>query len=212
MLCYKRPIKSQRTGEKIVRRGFAGAAAALIVALSMMMGAPATAQQYSDSYSFLKAVKDRDGAKATSLISVPGTTIINTRGGGGEGALHILVRDRDSTWLSFLLGQGARPDLQNDQGETPLSLAAQIGWVDGARMLLDHKAMVDLGNRGGETPLIMAVRNRDLAMVRLLLAYRANPRKTDTVAGYSAIDYARQDPRAAPLLRVLDPEQATARP
>jgi ankyrin repeat protein len=193
-----------------VRRGFA-AAAALIVA-SMTLGAPAPAQQYSDSYTFLKAVKDRDGEKATGLISGPGTTIINTRGGNGEGALHILVRDRDSTWLSFMLGKGARPDLQNDQGETPLSLAAQIGWTEGAQMLLDHRAMVDLANHGGETPLMLAVRNRDLAMVRLLLAYRANPRKTDTIAGYSAIDYAKQDPRAAPILRLLDPQEAPTHP
>ena len=187
-----------------MRRGVA-AAAAPIMALLMMVGAPAPAQQYSDSYNFLKSVKERDGPKATGLISAPGTTIINARGASGEGALHMLVRDRDSEWLSFMLGKGARPDLQNDDGETPLSLAAQIGWIEGAQMLLDHRAMVDLANRRGETPLILAVRNRDVPMVRLLLAYRANPRKTDTIAGYSAIDYAKQDPRAAPILRVLDP-------
>jgi ankyrin repeat protein len=196
------------TGETKVRTGFAGAGALA----ALLIAAPAAAQQYSDSYNFLKAVKERDGDKATALVDTPGTTIINARGSNGEGALHMVVRDRDSTWLGFLLGKGARPDLQNDGGETPLSLAAQIGWTDGAQILLDHNAMVDLGNRSGETPLILAVRNRDMAMVRLLLANHANPRKTDTVAGYSALDYAKQDPRAAPLLRVLDPSGAAAHP
>jgi ankyrin repeat protein len=187
-----------------VRTGFAGAGALA----ALLIAAPAAAQQYSDSYNFLKAVKERDGDKATALVDTPGTTIINARGGNGEGALHMVVRDRDSTWLAFLLGKGARADLQNDAGETALSLAAQIGWADGAQILLDHGATVDLGNRSGETPLILAVRNRDMAMVRLLIAHRANPRKTDNVAGYSALDYAKQDPRAAPLLRVLDPPGA----
>jgi ankyrin repeat protein len=191
-----------------MRTGFAGAGALA----ALLIAAPAAAQQYSDGYNFLKAVKDRDVGKATTLVETPGTTIINARGGNGEGALHMLVRDRDSIWLAFMLAKGARPDLQNDGGETPLSLAAQIGWTDGAQILLDRGAMVDLGNRSGETPLILAVRNRDLAMVRLLLAHRANPRKTDSVAGYSALDYAKQDPRAAPLLRLLDPPGGAAHP
>jgi len=41
-------------------------------------------------------------------------------------------------------------------------------------------------------------------MVRLLLGGGANSRRTDSVAGYSAIDYARQDPRAAQILRMLE--------
>ena len=40
--------------------------------------------------------------------------------------------------------------------------------------------------------------------VRLLLSQRANPNQTDNLAGNSAIDYARQDPRAAAILRELE--------
>jgi len=60
------------------------------------------------------------------------------------------------------------------------------------------------------------VHKRDLAMVRVLLARGANPKRTDSAAGYSAIDYARQDPRAAPILRLLEqpatPTRAVAGP
>jgi ankyrin repeat protein len=184
-----------------------------VVAASILLGmaGPAAAQSYSDAYMFLKAVKDRDGQKVQGLISAPGSIVINTRDqSNGDSALHYLVRDRDTVWLNFLLGRGARPDVQNRQGETPLTLAAQLGWTDGAELLLMRRANVDLANGRGETPLILAVHKRDLSMVRLLLSKGANPKRTDSAAGYSAIDYAKQDVRAAPILRLL--EQAAAAP
>ncbi len=71
---------------------------AVAAALMLMLAAPLGAQAYSDSYTFLKAVRDRDGAKVQSLISEPGTIVINARDrSGGDGAVHILVRERDLT-------------------------------------------------------------------------------------------------------------------
>jgi ankyrin repeat protein len=186
-----------------------GLAAALALAIA---AAPAAAQHYSDGYSFIKAVKERDATKATELVSQPGTTVVNARDrDSGEGALHILVRGRDFDWVSFLLGKRANPNIQNSRGETPLSVAAQIGWLEGADLLLRHGAMADLANGRGETPLIMAVHSRDIAMVRLLLSRGANPRKTDNAAGYSAIDYAKQDNRTQAILKLLE-AQAPAAP
>lgn len=166
---------------------------------------PAHAQNYSDSYSFLKAVKERNGGDTENLLATPGSTIINTKDtSSGEGGLHIVVRGRDRTWLGYLLGKGARPDLQNKDGNTPLAIAAQLGWLEGADLLLRFRAGVDTPNNRGETPLIHAVHNRDVPMVRLLLSKGANPKRTDSAAGYSALDYARQDKRAAAVLRLLE--------
>jgi ankyrin repeat protein len=184
-----------------VAKRFAKAVAALaLTAVSM----PAIAQEVSGGFNFLKAVRERDGNKATSLLNEPGTTIVNTRDSSGETALHIVTRGHDLTWLAFLIGKNARIDAQNGRGETALSVAAQLGWAEGAAYLLSHGAIVDLANQRGETPLIFAVQRRDGPMVRLLLSHRADPRKTDHVAGYSALDYARQDPRAQPILRLLE--------
>jgi uncharacterized protein len=191
-----------------VAQKFVGAAVAAALAL---LSAPAGAQGFSDSYSFLKAVRDGDGNKVTNLVSVPGSVVINTRDRStGEGALHIVTRDRNLGWLSFLLGKGARKDIQDNQGMTPLALAAHLGWVEGAQLLLGQRASVDLPNVRGETPLILAVHNRDLNMVRLLLTAGADPKKTDRAAGYSALDYAKQDSRAPAILKLL--ETATAKP
>ncbi len=210
MLCYRRPIKSRLVGfENVVKRFSRG----LAVAVALTVAAPVIAQNYSDSYTFLKAVRDRDGDKVMSLVSQPGSIVINTRDrSNGDGALHIVARERDLNWLSFLLGKGARTDLQNNRGDTPLTLAAQLGWVEGAQLLLARRAGVDLANGRGETPLILAVQKRDLEMVRLLLSKGANPKRTDRVAGYSAIDYAKQDARAAAILKMLEAKPAPARP
>jgi len=175
---------------------------------------PLAAQQLtSDSFAFLEAVKKRDGNKATELLDQQSTTVVNARErGNGEGALHIVARGRDLNWLGFLIGKGARVDIQNRDGNTPLGLAAQIGWVEGAQVLLSRGATVDLSNSRGETPLIFAVHRRDMATARILLAAGADPRKTDSAAGYSAIDYAKRDPRAGLLVRMLETPRKPARP
>ena len=183
---------------------------ALAAALLALLAVPAFAQMgYSESYNFLKAVRERDAPTISAMASNPSSNAINARDRAtGEGGLHLLVRARDTSLLGFLLARGARPDLQSNDGSTPLILAAQIGWMQGAELLLARRASVDLANNRGETPLILAVQRRDMAMVRLLLSHGANPNLADTLAGYSAFDYARQDRRAAAVLRLL--EQAPA--
>jgi ankyrin repeat protein len=202
MLSVSFRIKSKGLS-RVVRKSIVGVAVA--AALSMG-GVPAQAQKlYSDGYSFLKAVRERDGTTATNLIVEPGSTVINSKErGSGDGALHILARERDITWLGFLLGKGAKANLQNGEGNTALIISAQIGWIEGAERLLRAGASVDLANNRGETPLILAVQNRNIAMVRLLLGKGANPRKADSIAGYSALDYAKQDGRAAAILKLLE--------
>lgn len=176
------------------------AAAALFVA-----PAAAPAQRFSDSYNFLKAVKDRDGTEATKLIEQPGTTIIDTRDRAtGETALHVVVKRRDNAWISFLLGKGARPDIKDNDGNTPLMAAALLRYVDGAELLIARKARVNLANNSGETPLIRAVQLGDTNMVRVLVAAGADPNQRDLLAGMSARDYAKRDQRSTSILRELD--------
>ncbi len=177
----------------------------LLAALAASIAVPLAAQSYSEGYTFLKAVRERDAAVAERILSNPSSTAVNIRDPGtGESALHILVRGRDSTWLSYMLGRGARPDTGDREGNTPLIVAAQLGWLEGAEVLLARRANPNLGNSRGETPLIFAVQRRDMPMVRLLMQARADPNQTDHVAGNSAIDYARQDSRATAILRVLE--------
>lgn len=174
-------------------------------ALSLALLSPVAAQaQFSDNYNFLKAVKDKDGQKATDLLQKPGSTVINSRDiSTGENALHIIVARRDATWLAFLLAKGANPNLTDNDGNTPLMDAVQSRFEDGVRTLLGHGAQVNKTNNSGETPLIRAVQLRDLGLVRLLVAQGADPAKRDTLAGMSARDYAERDGRTPGLVEAL---------
>jgi ankyrin repeat protein len=179
----------------------------LLAAIVALIAVPVVAQiGFSESYTFLKAVRERDGAKVDSITSNPSTTVINARDrDSGEGALHIVTRGRDLNWLVFLLARRARPDIGSSDGTTPLMIAAQIGWRDGAEQLIARGATVNASNSRGETPLMLAVQRNDLPMVRLLLSQGADPNQTDNVSGNSAIDYARQGgARATSILRALE--------
>ncbi len=182
----------------------------IALAIAVLAQAPAPAQTMSDSYNFIKSVKDGDGAKVQALLAAPGSTVARSRDPAtGESALHIAIKRRDLNWTAFLLQNRVDTKAADKAGETPLGLAARIGFSEGARTLIAGGAQVDGANKRGETPLIIAVQGRRLDMVQLLMRAGANPEKTDSAAGYSARDYARQDRRAAAILRVLDEKQVS---
>jgi uncharacterized protein len=158
----------------------------------------------SDTYRFFKAVRDKDGAAASSLMSQPGSTLVNQRDyDSGDYALHVVTRRRDSGWMSLLLTRGANVDAKDKAGNTALILAAELGFTDGVQLLLGRKANPNAVNNGGETPLIKAVQARDTNSARLLLAAGANPDQSDSVAGRSAREYAEQDRRAGMIVRLI---------
>lgn len=162
----------------------------------------------SDGDRLLTAVKEGDGAAATALITQPGSTVVNYRDQDGNGALHIVTRDRNTTWLTFLLSKGANPDIPDEDGDTPLILAAQSGYSEGVARLLMAGAKVNKENRHGVTPLIAAVQTRQPGVVRVLLKAGADPDQADYVAGFSARDYARRDTRSRQLLQLIESVKA----
>lgn len=180
---------------------------ALLFALAAISAPTMAAAQFSAGFNFLKAVRDRDGQKVTDAIVKPGSgaIIIDTKDPAtGDAALHIVTKGRDTVWLNFLLAKGAKPDVRNNSGDTPLMIASQIGWAEGISLLVQKRASVDLANAAGETPLMRAVQNRDVNTVRLLLMAGANPAKRDIGSGLSARDYAARDPRGTLILRTID--------
>ncbi|AGH49776.1 ankyrin repeat domain-containing protein [Edaphosphingomonas fennica] len=179
-------------------------------AAAMMIAATPAAAQFSDSYKFLKAVRDRDGNVVTEMVEKPGSTIINTKETtSGDTALHIVVKRRDATWLNFLLSKGANPNIRDGEGNTPMIAAAQLRFADGIQTLIAGKGDVNATNSRGESPLIIAVQNRDVASVRLLLAAGADASMPDRIAGMSARDYARQDGRSDIILKMIEDAKGT---
>lgn len=177
------------------------ATAALVVA-----AAPAAAQQFSDSYEFLKAVRNADGSKVNEFLRDKSLRIVNSKDRNtGEGALHIVARRSDALYLRALLqADDCNPNLQDRRGNTPLIVAIEQNWVEGVIILLRYKANPNLPNAGGETPLIRAVQMHNEEMVRRLVDAGANPDKADYGSGKSARDYAREATRWPAIARIIE--------
>ncbi|WP_422929006.1 ankyrin repeat domain-containing protein [Singulisphaera sp. PoT] len=137
--------------------------------------------------------------------------------------------------VEFLLGQGADPDADADDGEpplflaidserpesasivsllieaeadihvtgkngwTPLHLAACLGRLEQARLLLEEGADIDERATIDDerTPLMEAAHQGLPAMVRLLLEHGADPSLRDSIAGRDAIQTAEYASRGA---------------
>jgi hypothetical protein len=194
---------------------------ALMMAATATLGSiavlsPAAAQGSgigSESFRFLESVRERNLGEAYQFLNEPGTAIVNTRDvTTGRTALHIVIEGRDLAWTNMLLGRGADPRIADRAGMTPLRLAAQIGFVEGAEALLARGANVNQATANGVTALHIAVQRRDIAMVRLLISAGANPDLPDNVAGKSAREYAAEDRRSTAILAALDAPAANRRP
>ncbi|MET4897363.1 ankyrin repeat domain-containing protein [Sphingomonadaceae bacterium jetA1] len=176
-------------------------AAMLLAGLAMPAGAQ---MMQSESYKFLQAVKDAKGNEVTDMLGRPGSNIINTRDvTTGEGALHIVIKRGDETYLRYLLQKGADPNMRDGRGNTPLLLAVAAGQPELIRILAAAKANPNLANAAGETPLIRAVQRHDIVMVRELLAAGGDPDQADNIAGLSAREYATQDTRNTAIAKLF---------
>ena len=180
------------------------AVAAIIAVSALAISLPAGAQnQGFDGAQFVKAIQDGKNDDAVKLFT-GNPTLVNARDLEGQTALIAAIDNRDREWAGYLLQQGADPNLVGKDGETPLLAAARVGFEEAADWLVSMGAKVDAANRGGETPLIIAVQRRQLPIVRLLIKSGADPDKTDSVAGYSARDYAKRDNRTPELLKIIE--------
>jgi hypothetical protein len=202
---------------RVARRGLSASQiarglSALMAVLAFAASVPAAAQ-FSESYNFLKAVREKDGAKATEALDKPGTTIVNSRDGDtGDTALHIVTKRSDLTWMGFIIGKGANVNAKDGAGNTPLMIATISRFAEGIDLLTKVKAQVDLQNRLGETALLKAVQNRDINSARLLVEAGANPDIADS-SGATARATAESDPRAASIAKLFkDIPVRSARP
>jgi ankyrin repeat protein len=201
------------TAEVTIIRG----AKTIYLALSLAL-LPATAMAQglgpnaSEGEAFLNAVKEGDVNKALELANEPGSRVATYRGYKGDTALHIVTRKRELEWVGFLLSRGADPNMGDSNGDTPLIIAAGIGFEEAAGQMLRRGAKVDATNRRGETALTVAVQQRQPRLVELLLRAGANPDKADHVTGYTPRDYAKRDTRNPQLLKLIETVKSGKKP
>lgn len=191
-------------------RRLAQALAAPMVVLAAMPS-PAAAQ-FSESYKFLESIKKKELAEVNEMLDKGSPNLVNTRDiTSGDTALHIVVARRDLPWLDFLIAKGAKVNVSNNRGVTPLVAATNLNWIEGVEVLIANGARVDESNNSGETPLITAVHNRNIPLIRLLLRAGADPDRADN-SGRSAREYARLADSTAILSVIASDTKPKAKP
>lgn len=170
-----------------------------------IVATPAAAQfQKAGGYQLLDAVRKSDGEALTRILNMPGSTAVNYRDSStGDTALSIVIKRQDSLYLQFLLQKGADPNLKDGAGTPPIVQAAVSNFDGAVPLLVGKRANLDLPDSNGQTALIVAVHQRNLGMVRALLTAGADPDRVDTLAGYSARDYAIADKRTPALAKIM---------
>lgn len=180
--------------------------AVAIAAAAIAQSAPTLGQAAGyEGLTFVEAVRKGDNDKALGLLG-DRPNLVNSRGNNGDTALHVAIERGDYTWTSYLLRLGADPNAANRVGDTPLILATRFGDMESIEAIMRKKPRVDSANKLGETALITAVQHREAEAVRLLLDAGADPSKADS-AGWSALDYAKRDPRARNILQIIESKQ-----
>ncbi|KAM7368236.1 hypothetical protein PAMP_014476 [Pampus punctatissimus] len=87
-------------------------------------------------YRLLQCVHENDKVQIEKMVNLGVKNLINlTEPQDGTGVLHVAVAANNQDLVSFLLSQGARPNIQDNRGRTPVMLAAEQG-NDGIVVLL----------------------------------------------------------------------------
>jgi len=83
------------------------------------------------------------------------------------------IKNIDIMSLNILLAEGADVDTVNQNGETPLMLASEIGNMRMLNIILMHAPNVNKKNKNGETALMIAAENGQLYVANRLIQEEA---------------------------------------
>ena len=151
--------------------------------------------------SIVDAAKQRDVAAIRAIIGRGGDVNVPV---GDTNALHWAVRHDDLEVVDVLLDAGARPNVANDFGVTPLSLACTNGDPTMVARLLEAGSDPNATQVTGETVLMTCARFSDPLSVRFLLTAGADPNSREHLQHQTALIWAVAAGRAESVRMLLE--------
>ena len=144
-----------------------------VSALEMSAAGKSAQEVFQDGkvVSLLQAVRDRDVAKAESLIREGAN--VNASGYEGVTPLIWMIYQHDYGAIELLLNLGADPNQPWSRGEAPVYMAASAGDDKLITLLLDHGGNPDSPDRGKSAMMIAIIRSH-MNCADLLLRRGAN--------------------------------------
>jgi len=101
---------------------------------------------------------------------------LNVQDGEGDTVLHWAVREKTYAMLNYLLQQKhCNSSIANEDGETPLHLAACLGDDLSVDCLLKYNANPTLLDCSGQTPLDVAMESGEKKVIDLLAKFKRTP-------------------------------------
>jgi uncharacterized protein len=135
------------------------------------------------------AAKAGDSAGALALLRERDVDVNRTEADGTT-ALHWAVHHGDVDVVERLIAAGARVDVTNDYGASPLSEAAVTGSAAIFAALLGGGANADAANAEGQTALMVVARSSNVDAAKVLLEHGANANARETRKGQTALMWA----------------------
>lgn len=148
------------------------------------------------------AVRDRNSKAVDALLSTGQRVDVNQRSMDGTTALHWAVYHDDFPLMERLIRAGARTNVQNDYGASPMSEAAVVGDVKVLKRLLAAGADVESPNADGQTALMILARTSNVEAAKLLIAHHANVNAREQWHGQTALMWAAAQAQP-PMVRLL---------
>ena len=133
----------------------------------------------------------RAGYREAVLAAITSPDLdVNAAEPDGSTALLWATYTVDHDLVRALLKVGAKPNITNRFGASPLSEAVKLGDVDLVRMLLAARADPNSPNQDGQTALMLASSIGSLPIAQLLVAKGANVNAVENFRGQTALMWA----------------------
>src|SRR5688572_6585463 len=115
-----------------------------------------------------------EGERDAALELISGGTDVNQLAVDGTTALHWAVYRKDVELVEMLLDEGANPNIRNDYGASPMTVASEHGNYPIMKALVDAGGDIESANSEGQTLLMAVARTGNIETAKLLLDKGAN--------------------------------------
>ena len=132
----------------------------------------------------------RDGRHVDAMTAIASGVDVNASEPDGSTALHWASYTVDQELVRALLDAGARADITNNYGSSPLSEAVKLGNVDLVETLLGAGANPDSPNQDNQTALMLASNIGSLEIATMLIDAGADVNAVENFRNQTALMWA----------------------
>jgi len=146
----------------------------------------ANSDQFAGISNLMSAVANND-IQGARFFSKGGSLVVNQKNKGGATALHIACRESNFEIVKILIESGANPNIQDNEGWTPLMRASNVGNSQIVEYLLANGAKANYLNSQNETAIIHSTISRCTECINHIIEKGNLAKELDTLVLKSQI-------------------------